>query len=616
MSRYPTDTVTTVADYLAADPDSLVDAVNSYGCSTMWTPLSTAAKAALDSGSAAQARVLWLLADCSSMMLKPASQNSPFGPMCQFDDRRSAMVEDFEPSDLEVLGEVVGLIRNDDLRARVSDILWLARKPRQFQDGLQAAESYSTRLLDHESWYRSSAESFERGIVLCRQLGSAALPILERIEEKLAIGGLASTQAQGLYGVQVFALLLRCQLLRSERNELVVTHLRTLIDGFRGDRDHGRMREAAEVLQNLLGRLNGYEDEIQTLQVSIAESWASQAEDTATPAIASNIAGVSYCNNAIQAFREIPRNKRTSLGVDERILELRSQLAASGIGALDEMGQFESEGIDISDLVKNAISQVEGRSVWNALYGLAHIAQPPSSEEIRQRVIELSQEYPLGTLFGATHLSRDGRVVARTDGGNFGVLEGHELLIEMIKNFQISVDLSVQGAIWPGLRAVRNEHRLTSAEFTYIASNAPIVPRGSAWLIGEALYLGYDDNWIAATHLIAPQIESLIRLHLKSAGCTTTSVDRDGIENEIGLSSLLGLDEAASVIGEDMIFELKAMFTTPPGPNFRNEIAHGLVSADKCASASALYAWWVLFRIVMDSFASTQQQNDELDVND
>jgi len=183
----------------------------------------------------------------------------------------------------------------------------------------------------------------------------------------------------------------------------------------------------------------------------------------------------------------------------------------------------------------------------------------------------------------------------------------------MIKHFQFSIDVAVRGAIWPGLCTIRNEHRLTSEEFTYIALNAPVVPQGVARLVAEALFLGYDDNWIAATHLTAPQIENIGRQNLKLAGSNTTTVDRNGIENEVGLSALLELESASSLFGESLVFELKAIFTTPPGPNYRNEIAHGLVSADKCASSSALYAWWILFRLVVVSFATAQQQAGQTD---
>jgi len=406
MLRYPKDTEATAEDCVAADPDSLIELEDSYGCSTMWTPLSSAATSAIEAGNLGQGRVLWLLADCASMMLKPASLNSPYGPMFQSADCRSALVEDFLQSDLELLAEIVELIRNENLRARVSDILWLARKPRQFQDGIRAAECYSASSLNQELWYRSSAESFERAIVLCRQLGSAASSILKSISDTLYSAGLSSNLEQGLYGVQVFALLLRCKLLDSERAETAANHLRRMVDGLLDNRDYGRMREAAELLQQFLSRIDDSDDERHRLQLTIAESWASQAADAATPEIASNIAAVSYCNNAIQAFREVPRSKRETLGVDVRIEELQTQLAATGTGALDEMGQYESEGFDISDLVTNSISQVEGCSVGDALYGLARITAPPDFEATKQQVIDLTKEFPIATLFGATHFSR------------------------------------------------------------------------------------------------------------------------------------------------------------------------------------------------------------------
>ena len=68
-----------------------------------------------------------------------------------------------------------------------------------------------------------------------------------------------------------------------------------------------------------------------------------------------------------------------------------------------------------------------------------------------------------------------------------------------------------------------------------------------------------------------------MRWHLKAAGIKTTNLDSDGIENENGLSTLMDLPEVTQIFGEDISFELKALFCDPFGPNLRNELAHGLL---------------------------------------
>jgi len=98
----------------------------------------------------------------------------------------------------------------------------------------------------------------------------------------------------------------------------------------------------------------------------------------------------------------------------------------------------------------------------------------------------------------------------------------------------------------------------------------------------------------------------MVRWHLKAAGVKTTNLDPDGVENENGLSTLIDLPETAMVFGEDLTFEIKALFCDAAGPNLRNGCAHGLLDYDACRSINSIYAWWLGFKLVFSSFWNTR----------
>ena len=102
---------------------------------------------------------------------------------------------------------------------------------------------------------------------------------------------------------------------------------------------------------------------------------------------------------------------------------------------------------------------------------------------------------------------------------------------------------------------------------------------------------------MSALHVGVPQFENLVRVFLNRNGCITTTLDSKGIEAEIGLSALLDKSEAETVLGEDLLFEMKGLLTDHFGPNLRNEIAHGLASVHDCLSLNAVYVWWLMLRI-------------------
>jgi hypothetical protein len=152
------------------------------------------------------------------------------------------------------------------------------------------------------------------------------------------------------------------------------------------------------------------------------------------------------------------------------------------------------------------------------------------------------------------------------------------------------------------------EHRFREADFVALASQSPIVPKDRTNLFGKALFAGYERDFVTALHLLIPQIEHMVRVHLKQAGAKTTNLDKDGIQDEKGMSTLMDLPEAEQVFGKDLTFELKAIFCDPFGSNLRNELAHGLLDENSCHSVSGIYAWWFALRLVFIAWWNSAHQ--------
>lgn len=173
---------------------------------------------------------------------------------------------------------------------------------------------------------------------------------------------------------------------------------------------------------------------------------------------------------------------------------------------------------------------------------------------------------------------------------------------DMIRDYRFLVGVVVQGCIWPALEVLLLEHRLREVDFNVLARNSPIVPKDRAGLFGKALFAGYERDFVTALHVLIPQIEHMVRVHLKQAGATTTNLDKDGIETENGMSTLMALPEATQVFGKDLVFEITSLFCDPFGPNLRNELAHGLLDEDRCKSVYAIYAWWFALRLTVNTW--------------
>ena len=108
-----------------------------------------------------------------------------------------------------------------------------------------------------------------------------------------------------------------------------------------------------------------------------------------------------------------------------------------------------------------------------------------------------------------------------------------------------------------------------------------------------------------------PQLEHMVRSHLQAAGVRTTTLNENGIENENGLSALMDLPRTAEIFGDDVAFEIKALFCDALGPNLRNQLAHGLLGYDACESVYSIYAWWFGLKLVFDTFWNSQRTENE-----
>ena len=131
-----------------------------------------------------------------------------------------------------------------------------------------------------------------------------------------------------------------------------------------------------------------------------------------------------------------------------------------------------------------------------------------------------------------------------------------------------------------------------------MAKRSSFVPKDRAGLFGKALFAGYERDFVTALHLLIPQLEHLVREHLKQEKAKTSNI-RDDIQTENGMSTLIKLPEAEKIFGKNLAFELNALFCDTSGPNLRNELAHGLLSEEDCKSAHSIYAWWLALRLTI-----------------
>tara|TARA_R110000744_G_scaffold380514_1_gene501618 strand:- start:19735 stop:21594 length:1860 start_codon:yes stop_codon:yes gene_type:complete len=607
--RYPADLVVTVEDFQASGWKEAIAEIEHPGYSSMSPALCDAAKAAMERDEQKIGKVLWLLADACSPMLKPESSNEPFFPMMTLaDGRRSVLPDDFSEDDLVFLASIIDEIDDSWLQARVADILWTCVSPRVPAYALAAIDAYRSIPIELDAWVGDGRECWTRAAKLTGLLKKGAGDRITEIADALLEACLKATKDDGYLALWIADLLVEYRLLLKKQLVSLAEHLVTLSADFEKTKDHSRRRDYLNLATKLCEGVDDTEKATDLL-VLRAESWVVDAE--ASP---SGLVAAGHYENAIQTYRQVPRKHRDSRKVDEKIAELRPKLNDAGERALGEMGTFTTKDIDISEMVESARSAVRGKSAMDAIGAFASLSQV-REESVREAATKSIKEHPISHLFSASMMSNDGRVIAKSPGVDLsGTAEDRDQIAvwaEMLKHYGILISVSTQGYLLPALEVLTQEQRLREGDFRALASASPIVPPDRADLFGKGLFAGYEGDFVTAIHLLVPQIEHMVRYHLKVAGAKTTTLNQQGIETENGLSTLVGLPEMIPVFGEDTAFEIKALFCDSFGPNLRNEIAHGLLTGPACRTVQVVYAWWLCLKLVFMTFHNTQRRQEE-----
>jgi hypothetical protein len=612
MERYPQDLTVGIDDFRRSNWKSAIASCERKGYPGMRQSLSVAARSAIEGGRISEGKVLWLLADACSMMLNPGSANEPFKPLMVMNGKRSSLPEDFQQSDVELFSLVAEEVDDVWLQARLADLVWLLASPRSPKHALLAIDAYRKIPLDAETWVRGGRECWERAISLTQMLRAGAGERMEEIEAAITSAFEVAKGEDGFLTLWLADLLAANHLAHGKGTD-IAKRLESLARNFDVEGDLRRAREFFAASAKWFQQV-GDAAKTAEMTVFVAEGWVKEAVARISSDHPSHMVAASFYENAIQTYRSIPRSERAAHRVDERIAELHKSLNEAGERSLDEMAVISSPSIDISQLVENARNAVRGKSAIDALTAFANIYRGARAVQMREISEKMLREHPLQALISATRMSRDGRVIAKRPGMGLGDADSDDtqaaIWAEMVKHYCMEVGLVVQGDIWPALEVLSLEHRLCESDFVAIASRSPIVPQGRERLFGKALFAGYEKDFVAALHLLVPQIEHMVRWHLKAADIKTTNLDKDGVENENGLSALMELPEVTQIFGEDLSFELKALFCDAFGPNLRNKLAHGLLDDEACHSTYAIYAWWLGLKLVFNTFWNAKRKAD------
>ena len=517
--------------------------------------------------------------------------------------KRTELNSAFSDFEISYFEKIVNHVNNPYLKGKLADLVWNRQQERNIHFALLAIDSYLAIPLDPDTWFRDGQECWLRAIDLSLSIGQAARNQFAHIESSLLCALDSATSDRGFYGFLLAEAIMFARLV-GKHSTTVATRLESLAGQFDLDNNFQAARRHFSAAANWYG-LSGDTEKSVHMTVCEAKMLEKEANERITSADPSHRIAISFLEDAVQVYRSIRTDRREYHQVDKKIQDLRLRIKEYSPLAMDELARISLPGVDVSEFAAHARSSVTGRPLLDALKAFADLHRTDYST-LRYMAIESLKEHTLLSLFPKSYLSDDGRVVYKIPGLEVSDSSNQdESVVRATMNefhYKFTISIAVLGKILPALDVLNSEHDLNDSNFIELARKSPIVPKGREILFGKSLAFGFEQDFGPAIYLLAPQIENMVRAILKSANVVTTHLDDNGIETENGLGTLMGYKETQDILGENLAYEIEALFCDTVGPNLRNYIAHGLLDDQHSHSHESVYAWWLGFKLVYNSY--------------
>ena len=544
------------------------------------------------------------------MMLIPTSMNEPLKErMNFFEHGRSTRPEDLTKFEIEILENAYEALVNLWLKARVAEILWLLKKSKDIGWIQTAINCYLSIEETKENWFRDVGICHERAFFLASKFGKnpkISIDINGMRENKLAII-FDENKPINFTVLKIGELLEDYCLIENYENQLIEKYLE-LADLCKEYNIHladGYLKAVICIYETL--KQFEKASEIIMLRAKIYEK---EGDEHLKKEIVGAVLAQDAYEKALQIIENIQRKFRGNFQYIQMEQNLYEKMHAAAQLFLETVPKITNK-LDIKDIIEWVNAEISGQDFPIALHKFLSMKPIANLDDLKEEVSERNNTF-LSNFFGEKHFSKDARVTKRSLAVGNTELTDETLDEKIIEECKRDIEFWSKSALIQGFKILQREHNLRLEDFFHLTQFSPFIPEDRSRDIARGLYFGYDGDFFTSLHLLAPQIEHIIREHLKNSDIRTTMINA-GIETELSLNALLKNEETKNVFNEGLIIELKTIFTHPSGFNIRNDIAHGLVGSNSHDQVGFFYAWYFLFKMTFIHFCRKVQNLDEKD---
>ena len=518
--------------------------------------------------------------------------------------------DDFTEEELSFLAEIVFEIPDPELKARITDILWIKKYPKNnyYQMAKLAINAYmesaknleSAGLLnnkDIEYLFMLCFEKIERAFYLGYKIKDESVQTKTFKQIELLIERYYQENSSCLAG-NLMSLLLEKKLGNPIKYSTLVEKIAMSAEAnsdWYGARGYWELKAKWHKLEK------NKQKEFATL-ILAAETYVKDSEDYIKKEPKSYLGASTSMEEAYVAFRNIP-DKKAKLRAEQchkLLLEYQEkayqEIVSTGI-------RYDlTQVIPYEQCEKEARESVKGKDFQTALFAIAKLINIQKTSDLRATVEKCLKDDLSPFIIPCNMINEKGKTIAKKTGIDLNNKEGVEDSIKFKMNQDASwiYDIHAKTLIEPARDQITLEHEIRVEDLRSLVKDKPFVPSGREYLFAKGLYAGFIGDFFTSTHFLIPQIENSVRHLLKQRGAITSGLDDQGIQNEHNLNKILyesKYPEIKTIFDEDILFNLKCLLVEHSGCNLRNRMAHGLIDDREFQPGVMSYLWWLTLRL-------------------
>lgn len=509
-------------------------------------------------------------------------------------------IDDYFNETFKLNNELISSISSPTLKARLYDLKFITSRENKYENSQLALKNYSEIPLTISSWAMIDTPSiFKRALTLAKQTKNHE--IFEKISK------------------QIYQTIIECNDYTEYGTLLIIVTMAMLLNDF----DYFKKNDCDEIVLKLIQGTESlnpiYEKKyifIRCYDIYMKTGYSDKAATTLFNGIKKIIEEISpiaiehsYLIDLKRILEtKISKKQRSSLDFDNTINILNNKILLAGKDVINLINKNQGEKIDITEEVNLNINTIINISLINSLNQLFLFQKNTFFFSTLKNFSEKDLREPsfYEYLFtNKTAYSADGRIIhnspQRPDNLENKNLTTNYLAYRKFFWFNQLFTYHVLSSIFPVFNFITDKFKdeINEDFIANLIDNSILVPEDRKELFKLGISYGFNFKFCEAIHILAPQLENLVREQLKSLGVSTIVYDKDtSVQNEIGLSSLMQKPEISELFDEITIFEIKALFTENVGFNLRNNVAHGLLSDNSINRIDTFYAWLLVLRII------------------